>query len=735
MKKLSVFFFCSLLGITLSACNDDPVDQSKDLELASYSVSTTVGETETVEITSGNEGYTAEVTEGEDYASVSVSGTEISVAGIAEGSATVTVKDQKGKSATLAVTVVAAPRPLELETGTITVTAGATGTVDITDGNGGYTAEVTEGGSFASVDISGTVITVAGIAEGSATITVSDAKDKTAVLAVTVESGVSELELVKNTVSTYPSLSESVKIKKGNGDYVAEVTQGSTNASASIVEESGVFFVKVDGLAVGSAKVTVTDGKDKTAVIDVTVQNPGLTNANFEQAMTRTMTMLDIAVSKYFYGSGWLCYFWYNPVAQTRSTSPVSVWEYISSIEAVNSVLNGLKAYKDFGNNMFYDAYFTKYVTLLDNLYEGARYYRGPFSVTSYTRNKADENARWMVYAVNRGSYDTANTAGDSNKGNVYDDMMWLLREMLNSYRTIGDTKYLEAGEYLAQYCLDGWDCTLDSTGAEYGGITWGPGYSSTHACSNGPIVSPLVWLYEVYKNKDDKTLRYYIDPADKATRKTEEVKKSDYYLDFAKRVYAYHHRMYMGSGGRYNDMRGGGSIRYVAVNAVEYRSSNFTGLASANASSGTQHSYNQGTMLSGAADLYRVTSDAQYVTNAKALNTASGTYFPQTSLGNGRYSFRNSGSARWFDWILMRGFVDMYPYDNSVSTYLGYYKSNLDYAYTNYLQGGLFPQTVWTNGWNTGDAANSANRVDAQNIFSYLSEYGAIARYQLMLP
>ena len=48
--------------------------------------------------------------------------------------------------------------------------------------------------------------------------------------------------------------------------------------------------------------------------------------------------------------------------------------------------------------------------------------------------------------------------------------------------------------------------------GNVYGGITWGPGYVTKHSCSNGPIVSPLVWLYELYKDKSDVISYVYID-------------------------------------------------------------------------------------------------------------------------------------------------------------------------------------------------------------------------------
>src|SRR5690606_40663265 len=101
----------------------------------------------------------------------------------------------------------------------------------------------------------------------------------------------------------------------------------------------------------------------------------------------------------------------------------------------------------------------------------------------------------WTVYGVNRGN----SKGGAQVEGieNVYDDQMWLIREFLEAYKVTGNELFLEKAEYLTAYVLDGWDCTIDENGNEVGGISWGPGYVTKHACSNGPMISPLVWRSE----------------------------------------------------------------------------------------------------------------------------------------------------------------------------------------------------------------------------------------------
>src|SRR5690606_31603539 len=168
---------------------------------------------------------------------------------------------------------------------------------------------------------------------------------------------------------------------------------------------------------------------------------------------------------------------------------------------------------------------FQRYADLLSKLYANADYYLGTFELTSYTQTKT-----WSVYAVDR-----VNDKGKANVTgilNVYDDQMWLIRELLESYRLTGEKPYKTKAEYLTAYVLDGWDTTLDSQGKEQGGIPWGPGYVTKHACSNGPLISPLVWLSEMYEFGSEEIEYRFIDPVDKKTRKSIMQPKREYYLN-----------------------------------------------------------------------------------------------------------------------------------------------------------------------------------------------------------
>jgi predicted alpha-1,6-mannanase (GH76 family) len=439
-----------------------------------------------------------------------------------------------------------------------------------------------------------------------------------------------------------------------------------------------------------------------------------------EQNLNRAMELTDIAVASHFTGDGMAMARYYNPYTKVRSEEKGSIWMYTSAIEAVNAILHALEAQKAHGSAALYDEHFSKYSALLDKLYDNADFYLGTFELVSYTQTK-----EWSVYGVNRGgSKGSAQVAGIEN---VYDDQMWLIRELLESYKVTDNSKYLEKAEYLTEYVLDGWDCTRDATGAERGGIPWGPGYVTKHSCSNGPMVSPLVWLHELYKDKGDEVTHRYIDPADKQTRVTAQVKKSDYYLDFARRIYTWQKDKLLRGDGVYDDMRGGcspGEPQTEIVNGTVYRK----GTTCADRV-GPAISYNTGTMLSGGADLHRVTGTTSYMDDARKLSDASFQYFAK--LGQTKpdyYTYDISGFRIWFNGVLMRGYVDVFPSYETAGDYIDSFQKNLDYGYDNFLHEGFLPTNLLV-GWSRD---NSKNNTEGMFSFAFAAEYATLARYEL---
>ncbi|MDO5523103.1 MAG: hydrolase [Bacteroidia bacterium] len=450
--------------------------------------------------------------------------------------------------------------------------------------------------------------------------------------------------------------------------------------------------------------------KSKSGIENHTAPNLSLA----EQNITRAIELLDNAASAHLIGNELAMARFYNPHTGARSEEKGSIWMYTAVIEAVNSVLRSLKTHHEMGDTAFHNQHFNKYTQLLKALYDNADYYLGTFELISYT-----QTAEWSVYGVHRAR--EKGKAKVEGIENVYDDQMWLVRELLHSYKLTGETDFLQKAEYLTEYVLDGWDCTFDAAGNEIGGIPWGPGYVSKHSCSNGPMVSPLVWLHEIYKEKDDEITHRYISSSDGRTRVTESMKKSEYYLLFAEKVYDWQKRHLLRSDGVYDDFLGGCTPRNPqteTIDGVVYRRGNLC-----RDRVGPPYTYNSGT------DLYRVTNEKRYLEDAKKLSDASFSYFAEQGAEvSGYYTYDVSGFQNWFNGVLMRAYVEFQPYSEPVSDYIATFQQNLDYGYENYLYKGFLPTNLLT-GW-----SNDMSKNDTEGMFSFTfaAEYALLAQYEM---
>lgn len=458
------------------------------------------------------------------------------------------------------------------------------------------------------------------------------------------------------------------------------------------------------------------DGSDGSVDPEAPVKTVDVRN------LERAMTLSDAAFSHYFdLTDGMKMSRYYNPFTRQKSSEIGSIWMYTASLEAVLAIMETLQAQKDAGHHDVYSQKFEHYKSLLDRLFEGARYYKGTYQLVSYT-----QTASWSVYAVNRAV--SPGAADVTGRLNVYDDQMWLIRELLKAYSLTGAAKFLMEAEYLTAYVLDGWDCTLDAEGRENGGITWGPGYVTKHACSNGPMVSPLVWLSELYRDMPDEISVGAVLPDGTRIRKS--VQKGECYLAYAEKIYSYQKQhLLRPADGVYDDMMGGyrtggGNVEYETIDGQTYRK--HTALYDR---VGPAISYNSGTMLSGAADLYRVTRKAEYLTDLAALSDRSFAYFAKLGQNfEGYYSYDITGFRNWFNNVLMRGYVDVHPFHEAASTAIGSFQRNLDYAWEHFLQEDMLPTSL-LGGWNLD---RSKNNVEAMFTFAFAAEYAVLARYSI---
>ncbi len=454
--------------------------------------------------------------------------------------------------------------------------------------------------------------------------------------------------------------------------------------------------------------------------------------------LQRAIELTDGIFDKMFTVSGGKLAFYYNATTG-KASDIVSVWEYTSALEATNSVLEGLTALKE-SQPEIYEANYDRYVKRFKDLYRGLQYYRGKYTDSQPLISYTGPNAWANVYGVHRAnSMGAANVQGIEN---VYDDQMWIIRELLRAYKVTGVENYLNMAENLTAYVLDGWDCNLRADGTEYGGITWGPGYTSKHSCSNGPLISPLVWLSEIYSEGEraDADVTYYA--LDKDGRRYEVTKKKgEYYLDFARKVFDWQYNTLRDNGtGVFWDAAWAstGDITYREIDGVKYRVHLDVG-----GGGGDKWTYNTGVMLSGAADLYRVTGEQAYLTRLKDMGLKAHGHFSRVVRAGGvrytqmLYAKNNSTGCNgtpWFNDVLERGYIAGAEFVETMKGYVEEEQKCLDYAYDNHQIDGFMPIDL-INGWNDSDASNpEENKIHVMYSLSRASEYGMMVKFQASL-
>jgi uncharacterized protein YyaL (SSP411 family) len=311
--------------------------------------------------------------------------------------------------------------------------------------------------------------------------------------------------------------------------------------------------------------------------------------------------------------------------------------------------------------------------TINDNLFLGLEYYR------------EKRNDGYLVYAVNRGM-----SQGNAMINNVYDDQMWLAREFVAAYENTNDVNYLNKAKDLVTYIISGWDDSINpATGEEWGGIYWGPTYTSKHTCSNAPIIGVLVDMYYITEDAS--------------------------YLNWAKKIYDFTYTTLRLSDGTYGDMIGteivgGQTISHGGIDESRY-------------------SYNSGAMITAGVELYRATSEEHYLTDALVTAKAAYEYFGNEDLVEGYVQYPAS-STTWFNLVLLIGFVDLNEFAPvEASTYIESYQKSIDYSYDNFYKDGYLPVN-WVKGWIPGFEKDEHKNVLDHS--SHAETYALLAQFEL---
>ena len=230
-----------------------------------------LGASRTFTLGGGQTPYTAS-TSNSSVALANLQGNVLTLGGVGAGSATVTLRDAAGTTQTLAVTVAAGQAlTVNVPSTTLTLGVGASSaqTYQIKGGVPPYSASSSTP-SVASASVTGSNVTVTGLAAGVTTISVFDSVGTSFPFTVTISAAAgtalfttapSPLTLATGTSSVY-------SVGGGTGAYTATSSNGSV-AGATVVGNS----LTISGFTAGVATIVVRDAAGNVSNVSVTVSN------------------------------------------------------------------------------------------------------------------------------------------------------------------------------------------------------------------------------------------------------------------------------------------------------------------------------------------------------------------------------------------------------------------------------------------------------------------------------
>lgn len=284
MKKFLIYVVVALSAIIATNCSkkENIVYDDLKLSLTEKEVSLRVSKDMSFAIASGSGEYEV-VSSDTNVATVSLSGTEVTIKGNTAGEATITVLDKKSNQRST-IKVVISKELLELKLDApeeVKLLVGETATVNITSGNGTY--EVVIDPNIASFTLSQTTISILGVATGITTATVKDVESgkegsfvvvvtKKETIAIDVEGPVvvkayTSVEREQALVKGETLEKTKVKITSGSGGTYTVASSDEKVAKVTISGDN----IEIDGLKTGVATITISNGIDEPVEFQVNV--------------------------------------------------------------------------------------------------------------------------------------------------------------------------------------------------------------------------------------------------------------------------------------------------------------------------------------------------------------------------------------------------------------------------------------------------------------------------------
>lgn len=324
--------------------------------------------------------------------------------------------------------------------------------------------------------------------------------------------------------------------------------------------------------------------------------------------------------------------------------------------------------------NPNYLAYATTDAQALQSWYNSSN---GQFNTTGWW-NAANALNALIDYSRLSGNRDYTGdiaTTFNANSGgnflnNYYDDEGWWGLTWVNAYDYTGNTTYLNMAKTIFSDMTGGWDSTCG------GGIWWSKSRTYKNAIPNELFLTLAARLHE-------RT------PGDSG---------SGSYLDWANREWTW----FSGSG---------------MLNSSHLINDGLTSACQNNGQ--TTWTYNQGVILGGLSDLYKITGNTSYLSQAEAIASAA---ISTLVNANGVLKEPNEpcgtscgGDSPQFKGIFMRNLAYLYSIDQQ-QTYANFILANANSIWQNDQNSAGQFGMMWYGPFDSADAARQSSALDALN-------------------
>lgn len=232
-------------------------------------------------------------------ATVSVSGTALTITGVAPGSADLIVRDAAGGRVTIVVNVAAGTALKTTAPNAVIVAPTSAPAYLISGGVAPYSASTSSAQVATAAVSGGTTLTITGNALGTASVTVRDSAGSSVSIAVTVNSVAPLYTAAPSSVTIAKDVSAPYAIGGGTANYTATSSDARV-ATATVTGTGASSVLTITGAATGTASVLVRDAAGNTTTINVTV---GTSISLFSSAPS-SITILPAATQTYAIGGG-----------------------------------------------------------------------------------------------------------------------------------------------------------------------------------------------------------------------------------------------------------------------------------------------------------------------------------------------------------------------------------------------------------------------------------------------